>query len=482
MREFRLGLAQWRGEPLCDVPSDALHFSVLPALAELRTQAWEGLYAAAVHLGRAAEYVVALQQLTEEDPLSERFSALLMSALAHGNRRVDALTEFRRLRHALISEHGVEPGKVVRDLHQRLLRDEERPEAAPEEAGPITVGLTRKPTPVPRQIPRGAAACLAGRAAEIGELVHLLTSEPDKQTLPPVAAITGFPGIGKSELALAVARLAADHFPDGQLYADLHGGRSGALSAGQVAGQFLRALGVGRADVADDEGERFSQYRTVLAARRVLVVLDDAADSDQVRPLLPGTGSCGSLVTSRRALPHLSVARSLTLTELSAADSRDLLVALVGSERLARESAATSSIIANCGGLPLALHIVGARLAARPAWSVQHLASLLASERTRLDELSYGGISVRESFETAVRTLASSATKTGAMAAMALLQGQWRSRRVTVADAAVLFGQSESASTLIMETLVDEGIVVSRGPGIYELYELMRLFAAECGR
>src|SRR4029077_1296209 len=120
IQEFSQGLALWRGEPLCDVPSDALHFSVLPVLAEQRTQAWEGLYAAAIRLGRAADYVVALQRLTEEDPLSERFSLLLMSALAHGNRRIDALAEFRRLRQALIREHGVEPGKVVWDLHQRL--------------------------------------------------------------------------------------------------------------------------------------------------------------------------------------------------------------------------------------------------------------------------------------------------------------------------------------------------------------------------
>jgi hypothetical protein len=168
---------------------------------------------------------------------------------------------------------------------------------------------------------------------------------------------------------------------------------------------------------------------------------------------------------------------------LSAAESGDVLRALVGSERLACEPAAVSSIVAACGGLPLALHIAGARLAARPAWSIQYLAGLLTRERGRLDQLSYGGISVRESFETAVGTLASSAADADARAGAALPRlGQWRSRHITVADAAGLFSQSEGATAAVMEALADAGIVVPKGPGSYELHELMRLFAAEYGR
>jgi DNA-binding SARP family transcriptional activator len=146
MREFSDGLALWRGEPLCDIPSDSLHLSVVSELTEHRVRAWEGLHAAALHLGRAADLVVPLQRLTEEDPLSERLSVLLMSALAQGNRRIDALAEFRRLRRVLVAGLGVEPGELTRELHQRLLRDEGLSDLVPSRALP---GPARPATAVP---------------------------------------------------------------------------------------------------------------------------------------------------------------------------------------------------------------------------------------------------------------------------------------------------------------------------------------------
>ena len=482
MREFHQGLALWRGEPLCDVPSDYLRLSVVPVLTELRAQAWEGLYAAALHQGRAAEFVIPLQRLTEEDPLSERFSTLFMSALAGCSRRIDALAEFRRLRRALVDEQGVEPSRVIRELHQRLLSDDAEPAAAT--PGRRQTATTAGAIPVPRQLPLGTAT-FTGRAHEVGELVSYLSRRPDAAGTATVAAVTGFPGIGKSELAIAVAHSVADHYPDGQLYADLRGSRADPIAPGKITARFLRALGVVPAAVASDAAERTSQYRSLLATRRVLIVLDDALDADQVRPLLAGSGSAGILVTARRCLPHLAQARRTVLAEMTDADARHLLRAILGPERVSREPAAVASIVAACAGVPLALCIVGARLAARPSWPIEHLARLLADERHRLDELAYDRASVRTRLEAAYQAVASAETcaqnraQTTAIRAFRLL-GLRQSAAITATEAAVLFDQSLAEATAALETLVDGCLLASPAPGSYRLHDLTRIFAIEC--
>jgi DNA-binding SARP family transcriptional activator len=190
LREFQAGLALWRGEPLCDVPSDYLQLSVRPALIELRVQLWEGLYAGTVQRGHAGECVLPLQRLTEEEPLSERFCALFMSALASCGRRVDALAEYRRLRRVLISDHGVEPSAGLQELHQQLLRDDSTLAALVPAPRPPVVMTSA--VPVPRQLPRGAAV-FTGRERELGELGRGLSAEPDEAAARPVVAITGWP-------------------------------------------------------------------------------------------------------------------------------------------------------------------------------------------------------------------------------------------------------------------------------------------------
>ncbi len=205
--------------------------------------------------------------------------------------------------------------------------------------------------------------------------------------------------------------------------------------------QFLRALGVARHAVARDEAERICQYRSLLATRRMLIVLDDALDANQVRPLIPGSGSCGTLVTSRRCLTDLSEARLSLLAEMPDAEAREVLQVMVGAERVGQEPAAVSSVVAACAGVPLALCIAGARLAARPSWPIGHLARLLADDRHRLDELAYGSASVRASLEAAYRALGGAATGADISATDAFrLLGRWRSAQITSADAAVPFG------------------------------------------
>jgi DNA-binding SARP family transcriptional activator len=478
LREFQAGLALWRGEPLCDVPSDYLQVSVRPALSELRVQLWEGLYAGAVQRGRGAECVLPLQRLTEEEPLSERFCALFMSALASCGRRVDALAEYRRLRRALIGDHGVEPSAGLRQLHQQLLRDDRSLAAMVPTPRPPVV-MTTAAVPVPRQLPRGAAA-FTGRERELGELVRGLSADPHEAAAHPVVAITGFPGIGKSELAINLAHRVADRYPDGQLYADLGASLGVPAEPGVVLTRFLHALGLDRRAVARDETERIAQYRSLLAGRRLLLVLDDARDADQVRPLIPGSRSCGTVVTGRRGLAQLPEAHLTTLAGLPDAQARSLLRAMTTADRADAEPAAVSSIVAACGGVPLALSIAGARLAARPSWSLGQFAALLAAERGRLDELCCGRLSLRARLDAAYRSLADSGHYADLAAARAFrLLGSWPVPVISTAQAAALLGASPAEATEALETLTDASLLASPTPGQYLLHPLARAFAAE---
>jgi hypothetical protein len=393
-----------------------------------------------------------LQRLTEEAPLSERFSAMFMSALASCNRRVDALAEFRRLRGALISEQGIEPATGIREQHQKLLRDEQvQATAVPRPA------MTAIVLPVPRQLPCGAAA-FTGRAAEAGELARYLTAADEDGGSPAVAAITGFPGIGKSELAIAVAHRVARNYPDGQLFADLHGSTDSPATPGPVLARFLRALGMDENRIAGDLAEQAAQFRSLVAGRRMLLVLDDVADADQVRPLIPGSPTCGTLVTGRRGLSRLPEARQRTLGGMTDADAYELLGTMAGPERVAREPAAVAAIVAACGAVPLALYAAGARLAARPGWPAAYFADLLADERSRLDELCCGRVSMRAALASAYRAL----YRADASAASVFrLLAQRQATAITMDEAAVFLGQAPAQVAAALESLADRNLLIS---------------------
>ena len=485
LEEFHQGIALWRGEPLCDVPSESLRLAVLPVLAELRTQLWEGLYAAATQLGRAAECIVPLQRLVTEEPVSERLSGLLMSALARCGRRIDALAEYRRLRRALISEQGVEPCASVQEQHRLLLRDRLGADGTDETTEPRASGVRshdqgQPRTVAPRQLPRGAAA-FVGRTRELDELTHLLSGQEAGRGAAPVVAITGTAGVGKSELAIAAAHRVAGHYPDGQLYAEL-----GTDSPDRVLARFLRSLGADRLASAGDPDERIAQYRSLLADRRMLIVLDDATDAEQVRPLIPGGASCVTLVTSWRPLSQLAQARCTTLGELPDADGTRILGALLGKDRVADEADAAASIVAACAGLPLALRVAAARLAARPGWPLGHLADLLAEEGSRLDELTYGRLSVRASLARTFRMLGEPRSGGGVVrggpltaAAAFRLLGRWQRAEFTVVEAAAEFGRPAAEVTPALEELVDANLLAALMPGSYRLHPLVRMFAIE---
>ncbi|MQA15631.1 MAG: helix-turn-helix domain-containing protein, partial [Pseudonocardiaceae bacterium] len=256
------------------------------------------------------------------------------------------------------------------------------------------------PKSAAHQLP-SAIADFTGRDAEVRQLCGLLEREPAATGAARVLSVAGLGGVGKTALAVHVAHLVRDHFEDGQLYVDLHGCGPAPRRPDEVLAQFLLALGV--TAIPDGLEERAALYRSVLDGRQMLVLLDNAADEAQVRPLVAGAG-CAHLVTSRIRLLGLEGARTTVLDVLGAADSAALLGRIAGTDRVAHQPAA-ERIGTACGGLPLAIRIAAARLAARPHWGPATLADLLDDERERLDELKAGDLEVRASFELSYRML-----------------------------------------------------------------------------
>ncbi|MFJ6671086.1 tetratricopeptide repeat protein [Actinosynnema sp. NPDC091369] len=368
--DFTAALRLWRGEPLSDVPSPLLHAEDVAPLLEEHLVVRERRIEADLEAGRAAGLVPELRSLTREHPLRERFWGLLMLALSRVGRRDEALAAYEELRSRLAEELGVDPGPNVRRLHRDLL----------------------DARPVPRQVP-ASHGLFVGRDAELRELDNLL--DGDAGTVV-ISAIGGAAGVGKTTLALRWANRVADRFPDGQLYVDLRGFHPEAepVPPGEAIRGFLEALGVPGDRLPVDLDARAALYRTVLADRRVLVVLDNARDSDQVRPLLPGGALPRVLITSRNDLSGLVVregAVPLPLGLLAEPDARSLLERQVGARRAAAEPEALAALVGNCGGLPLALAIVAARAAADASLPLSALAAELADQRTRLAALDAGG-------------------------------------------------------------------------------------------
>ncbi|MET8992230.1 BTAD domain-containing putative transcriptional regulator, partial [Nonomuraea wenchangensis] len=388
---LRDALALWRGTPLSDLPASPMWDGRLRALVQARLAAEE---LAEAKLARE-EYAAAaddLRALIGEHPYREDLWQRLIVALHRGGRRAEALHAYTEIRRQLVDDLGIEPGPDLRDAHAAVLADEE----------PGRLGYQ---PPVPHQLPADVPD-FTGRAADVTALTRLL-SEP--VSVPPagppaVAVVTGPPGIGKTALAVHCAHAVRDAYPEGQLHLSLGGTAETPATPADLLAEALRALGVAGSALPASAHERATLYRSLLAGRPVLVLLDDAADAAQVRPLLPGSG-CAVLVTSRRRITELPGAVLVELDALTPAEGGELLARIAGTGRVAAEPEAARTIVAACAGLPLALRVAGARLAARPGWSLQELRRRLDDERTRLDELRAGDLEVRASVELSYRRL-----------------------------------------------------------------------------
>ncbi|SCD88826.1 DNA-binding transcriptional activator of the SARP family [Streptomyces sp. di188] len=370
----------WRGPVLADEPQLALH-SVATAAVRQRIENLL-LYAdLALRFEQPEQVVSALRAAAEDDPLHEGLQSRLMLALASCGEQYEALRVFADVTQRLDAELGLQPGPEIRQVHQRVLRQQlswPRSALLPWQTEDAW-RETRPPVPPlpseakPSQLP-ARTRHFVGRATQIRELDRMLLAPGERDGQVPAALLTGSPGGGKTALALRWAHRVLDHFPDGQLYIDLHGhARRGPLDAQAALTSFLRALGVPGECVPDHLDEAANLYRTRLSGRRFLVVLDNARDEEQIRPLIPGDAGCAVLVTSRHTLPGLVARdgiRRITVDALDDDEALTLLGRLLGPERIEAESLAAMALGRYCGGLPLVIRVLATRLAQHPCLSI----------------------------------------------------------------------------------------------------------------
>ncbi|MEU6173245.1 tetratricopeptide repeat protein [Streptantibioticus parmotrematis] len=353
------------------------------------------------------------------------------------------------------------------------------PQAASETVRPepVTPALeAAAPTGI-AQLPPNTAG-FAGRDRQLQALTETLTEAASPGGHLRIVVITGGGGLGKTALALQAAHRLADRFPDGRFFADLGGTDFDPREPHQVLSGWLRALGQ-EVDPRDDLDELSGRWRTCLHGRRALVLLDNAKDARQVLPLLPGEQACAVLVTSRGWLAGVPGARHLALGPLEDAEALDLLAARIGASRLAQDPDAAAQLARLCGGIPLALHIAGARLTARPSWPVAALSARLRDEGRRLDELKVADLAIRSVFQLSYTSLPKPEENESVDPRHAFRLLGLTPKEVSLSAAAALLGQHEDSTEAALELLVDSHLVESPAPGRYRLHDLLRLYARE---
>jgi DNA-binding SARP family transcriptional activator len=446
-------LGLWSGPALDAVAPAEVRDRLCHDLDEARLTAAEDRIGARLRLGAHRDVLAELTTLIDEHPMRERLAGQLMLALYRANRPADALAAYRRVRARL----GAGPGPELRKLELAILRDD--PAIAAPEPPPA-------PGPVPAQLPR-AAAGFTGRAAELRRLDRLLTAHPFPGT---PAVIAGTAGVGKTALAVHWAHRAAREFPDGQLYLNLAGSTSLAALT-----QCLRSLGVPAEQIPTTLDAAAAAYRTTLARRRVLVLLDNADDADQVRPLLPGSSPCLVVVTSRDRLSGLTARDHLSLDVLGLDEATALLVQFLGADRVGAEPAAVAALVRLCAYLPLALRIAAAKLLDEPGRPIaDYVARLDQGDRLAALEVEHDSeTAVRLAFQLSLDALPSAARR------LFRLLGLVPGPDFTVAAAAALIdGPAEEAEQLL-HRLAAAHLIEQRVPDRYTFHDLLRLYAAE---
>jgi DNA-binding SARP family transcriptional activator/tetratricopeptide (TPR) repeat protein len=470
-------LRLWQAAPVADLPLLAGH----PLVAVLTDERWAVVawFAdAALRRGTPGDAVAVVEEGVAARPLDEPLHGWLIRLYAALGRRVDALGCYEQLRRRLVDELGVDPTPQLRELHQVVLRDEDPRPLPGAESVPPTAPTAGSLHQVPRQLP-AAAAGFVGRREELDQLDKLLEAAGATRTVV-ISAVSGTAGVGKTTLAVYWARRAADRFPDGQLYVNLRGFDPGGTAAtpGEVVRSFLDALQVPAQRVPPGLDAQTAMYRSLLADRRMLVLLDNARDVEQVRPLLPGASGCLVLVTSRNQLTGLIVSAGallLPLDLLNADEARDLVAERLGLERIVAESAAVEEIVERCARLPLALAIVAARAAAKPRQPLAALAAELRHLDDRLDSLATGdpGTDVRSVFSWSYRQLSQP------VARLFRLLGVHPGLDLSVSAAASLAGIPPARVRPMLAELVSAHLIIQRVPGRYALHDLLRAYASE---
>jgi DNA-binding SARP family transcriptional activator len=484
VRTLRAALSLWRGAALAGVQSELVRRGAT-ALEEKRLAAIEDRLRLELKLGWHEELIPELQALVAEQPLRERLHGFLMLALYRSGRQAEALGVYRQARTTLIDEVGIEPGQELQELERAILNQDPTIDC-PQSGVPHEVPPERvEPAPevhrrtLPRQLPAGIAD-FTGRVTEIGRIRQLLAARDDSDAAAhamQIVALSGRGGVGKSSLAIRVAHVLNEDFEDGVLYAELGGSTGPDRTARQLA-RFLRALGVPGTAIPDDLGERGALYRSCLAARRVLVVLDDVANEEQVLPLLPGSPTCAVITTSRHRLTGLPGAHHVPVEAFDAAESVEMLTKIIGNARVRGERVAVMELGELCDGLPLALRIAAAKLASRSLWPVSRLVHRLRDEVRRLDELEHRGWELRSSIGLTYENLDEPTKRLFRLLSMI------RAPDVPSWIGAALLDTDLAAAEEALENLVDTHVLDTveypdaSGPR-YRFHELIRVYARE---
>ncbi|GGO94354.1 AfsR/SARP family transcriptional regulator [Wenjunlia tyrosinilytica] len=471
----------WQGAALAGVPGP-LAESERARLSEERLTALEARLDADVERGHHGEVIAELLSLTGTHPLREGLCRLLMLALYRSGRQAEALKAYHRTRSILVAELGVDPSAPLQDLHDRILAADASLDSGPPprtdppaEALPPVPAHPTRPAQLPADLPT-----FVGRHAELDRSRALLPGNGSPAAVV-ISAIGGMGGIGKTTLAVHWAHEIADRFPDGQLYINLHGfDPTGSVVTPEEAIRFfLDALGVPPMQIPAGLDAQAALYRSMLVERRVLILLDNARDTDQVRPLLPGSPGCLVIVTSRNQLTGLVVgegAHSVSLDQLSSAEAHDLLARRLGIERLVAEPLATDEIIRQCARLPLALAIVAAHAIAHAGFPLSAIAKELADSHGSLDAFAGGDnitTDLRAVFSWSYKALSAPAAR------MFRLLGLHSGPDISAPAAAGLTGLTLREAGGLLVELTRAHLLTQRFPGRYALHDLLRVYAAE---
>ncbi|WP_433916697.1 AfsR/SARP family transcriptional regulator [Streptomyces sp. NBC_01744] len=458
-------LALFDGEPLAGLPgpfADVERQRLLERLLRVRVERLECL----VLLGRYADALDGLAALSATSPYDESLVSLRMRALYGSERQAEALTVYQDTCERLRDELGVDPGDELRRVHEAVLRRDDERLLGPATARSAAPSTTPQPRRAVNELP-GDAGRLIGREAELAQLIA-----PSAPRSVSIVTVDGTAGVGKTALVVRAARELSAHYPDGCLFVDLRAhSTQRRQSPEQALQRLLRSLGAAKGELPSDLEELTAVWRAATSPLRLLLVLDDALDADQIRPLLPAGAGSRVLVAGRRRLAEVDADRRVTLEPLDSGDAVSLLAHIIGEERAGREPEATQQLVGLCDGLPLALRIAGSRLQNRSTWTVGYLAGRMAGDEQRLGELSVGDRSVEAAFSLSYEHLAPEQQRVFRALGLA------PTVEFDVLTAAAMLHGPSHATEQILESLVDTSLLQQPRPGRYRLHDLVRMHA-----